>query len=295
MNNQTKSSPKPNFTSMWSLFVKAWPLVLVTVVLASSLTAMGVLAAIGTTDSSNPPSSTSSYSLEDVYNRLSTGSVGSQSTFTEPSVAPGTGTMHTINDIMGQLPALDVNGAGPTEVLSGKTFWGLTSGRWGPQTGQRYGGCTCSGSLEGTRWCDNGDGTVTDLLGGNNGAGRCLVWVKDASWGGTKPWRNISTDCSSPNYTCFDDAATRASSYGEQWRLPTKAELWAVRFEGIETVTSGTPRAFTNMQSSFWTSSSVAGNPNYVWVVSGGVPTSILKNISGYDIQLYVWPVRNGQ
>jgi len=110
--------------------------------------------------------------------------------------------------------------------------------------------CTCKGTLVGTRWCKNGDdmlgdGTVTDMT-------TCLVWLKYADWGGTKPWRNSSTDCSSPDYTCYDDAHTRAgnlcdgtqihtqvipghaplvyylkdgSSY-EDWRLPTQRELY---------------------------------------------------------------------
>ena len=45
----------------------------------------------------------------------------------------------------------------------------------------RYGGCTCTGTMFGKRWCDNGDGTVTDLT-------TCLVWLKKADWGGQKVW-----------------------------------------------------------------------------------------------------------
>ena len=41
------------------------------------------------------------------------------------------------------------------------------------------GGCT--GTLNGTRWCDNGDGTVTDLTTG-------LVWLKDATCVGQWSW-----------------------------------------------------------------------------------------------------------
>lgn len=44
-------------------------------------------------------------------------------------------------------------------------------------------GITCSGTLVGTRWCDNGDQTVTDMTTG-------LVWLKHADWGGTMPWRS---------------------------------------------------------------------------------------------------------
>ena len=90
----------------------------------------------GSPDSPGPPESTSSYTLADLYNRLSAGTTGSQSTFTEPSTAPGTGTMHTLNEIMAVAPVLDnTNGATSTYVLNGQTYWGLTSGEWGTSTG----------------------------------------------------------------------------------------------------------------------------------------------------------------
>ena len=49
----------------------------------------------------------------------------------------GTGTMHTIDEIMVAAPAADdTNGALPSEVVTGRTYWGLrTNGTWGPQTG----------------------------------------------------------------------------------------------------------------------------------------------------------------
>jgi hypothetical protein len=76
--------------------------------------------------------------LEQIYDRLDTGAAGTKMTsFTEPSAGPGTGTMHTLDDIMGIAPAADdTNGAAPGDVLSGKDYWGLrTDGTWGPQTG----------------------------------------------------------------------------------------------------------------------------------------------------------------
>ncbi len=81
------------------------------------------------------PSSTSWYSIEDIYNRLNAGTAGSQSTFTEPSVAPGTGTMHTLNEVMDKAPAADnTNGAVPGHVLSGKTYWSLRTDGSGSST-----------------------------------------------------------------------------------------------------------------------------------------------------------------
>lgn len=107
--------------------------------LGSGVLAFGVgrlSAAPGTLDSPAPPDSTYSYTLEDIYNRLDSGAAGARSTFTEPSSGPGTETIHTLKQIMDEAPAVDdTNGVTQTHVLAGKTFWGLTSGQWGPQTG----------------------------------------------------------------------------------------------------------------------------------------------------------------
>jgi len=162
--------------------------------------------------------------------------------------------------------------------------------------------CTCKGTLYEKRWCDNGNGTVTDLT-------TCLVWLQKADWGGIKPWRNSSTDCSSPSYTCYDDAHTRAGilkaadyawlsdgSVEGDWRLPTKTELAGL--------VNGTPNlrctsgpcdlyAFTGVQSDFyWSSTTYAPNPGSAWRVymgSGGVS---FDNKGDYDY--CVWPVRSG-
>ena len=112
--------------------------ILIAVVLVTLGFGMGRLsAAPGTLDSPALPENTQSYSLEDIYNRLDAGAAGAQSTFTEPAAGPGTGTMHTLNEIMDKAPAEDnTSGAVPGEVLSGKTYWGLrTDGTWGTQTG----------------------------------------------------------------------------------------------------------------------------------------------------------------
>jgi hypothetical protein len=345
----------------------------------------------GNLGSPSPPGATSSYTLEDIYNRLHDGTQGSPSTFTEPASGPTAGSGHTLDEIMAQAPeAVDYQyGATAAHVLSGKTFWGLTPdlGTWGPRTGsmpdreaynastyqaaeqgkiyfeapagyydgsdwvsatnaqvraldadfvagniksgvkifgvtgsyactgnattedvlypktfsnsssegltgQRYGGCTCTCAtctLNGTRWCDNGDGTVTDLLGyTDEGDGRCLVWVKDASWGGEKPWEDCIND---------DDAHGRAASYEAgpyaRWRLPTWGELHGLT-HGVEAVTSDTPRAFTGLgvYDMCW-SSTASGSPDHraVAVALSGTYEAPLSKWMDYC----VWPVRNGQ
>ena len=101
------------------------------------LLGLPVSVSAGDLDSPSAPDATSSYTLEDIYERLNAGTPGAQSTFTEPATGPTAGTMHTLNDIMGKAPAKDdTNGAGVGNVLSGKTFWGLLpGGGWGFQTG----------------------------------------------------------------------------------------------------------------------------------------------------------------
>ena len=65
----------------------------------------GVLNAAGNgpVDPPNPPGTTSSYTLEQIHQRLTTGNYfAKQSGFTEPASGPGTGTMHTLDEIMAQ-------------------------------------------------------------------------------------------------------------------------------------------------------------------------------------------------
>lgn len=92
-------------------------------------------------DSSAPPDDTNSamYTLQSICERLSSGATGSKrgATFVEPPSGTITAVVCSLNDIMNAAPAEDnSNGALVTEVLSGKTFWGLrTDGTWGLQTG----------------------------------------------------------------------------------------------------------------------------------------------------------------
>jgi hypothetical protein len=153
----------------------------------------------------------------------------------------------------------------------------------------------CEGNLSsGGRWCDNADGTVTDMTTG-------LVWLKDAGWGGTKRLR-----CEASYAWCsddWDDAHARAGllkdgmagaglSDGSEegdWRLPTKSELVGI-VQGDEAVSSQTPHWFTGVQSYYyWSSTTDANDTAFAWFVymsSGYVSGNIKTNLS------YVWPVR---
>ncbi len=143
----------------------------------------------------------------------------------------------------------------------------------------------CEGALStGGRWCDNADGTVTDMTTG-------LIWLKDAGWGDRKAW--IDWDSK--------DAHTRAGilrdgtgglidgSVEGHWRLPTVSELIGITQEP-EAVRYSTPRWFTELQPGYyWSSTTDAGSPASAWLVvmdSGNVSK---RNKSS---QYFVWPVR---
>ncbi|MGB4804626.1 MAG: hypothetical protein WBV59_18395, partial [Anaerolineae bacterium] len=75
------------------------------VVVVLAVAGVGLLNAAGNgpVDPPNPPGTTSSYTLEQIYQRLATGHYfAKQSGFMEPASGPGTGTMHTLDEIMAQ-------------------------------------------------------------------------------------------------------------------------------------------------------------------------------------------------
>ncbi len=258
------------------------------------LIATAAIVLAGSLDSSSPPASTSSYNLEDIYNRLDSGAAGTESTFQEPSSGPGP-TGHTINGIEQKLPSKDdTNGATTADVVDGKTFWGLNSasGEWGEQTGENEVCVTCNGTMNGTRWCDNGDGTVTDMETG-------LVWLQNASWGGEYAfWVDSSIGINAHNRAAqlWDGSPWEGSanlsdgSVEGDWRLPTLSELKGLT-SGTELALSGSPRAFTGIQSSsYWSSTASASRVFLAWDVSlyDGFVIDVLKTATHY-----VWPVRD--
>jgi hypothetical protein len=113
-------------------------------ILSGTITLAMVFAAgtalAGGLDAPAPPTAPGSamYTGGDIYNRLTTGAAGVKRSgpFAEPAAGPAAAG-RTLNEIMAAAPAADnTNGAKVTDVLSGKTFWGLrTDGTWGHKTG----------------------------------------------------------------------------------------------------------------------------------------------------------------
>jgi hypothetical protein len=296
-------------------------------VAANLLLAWQVLA--GNPDSPGLPTdlASESYTLEDIYQRLIAGAAGTKSTFTEPAAAPGTGTMHTLNDIMDAAPTADnTNGATTADVRAGKTFWGLNAagGGWGlrtgigtiatyptmlPKTGDSYDDVCCTGEdgelQKGVAWPNprftiNGDGTVTDNLTG-------LMWLQNANCAGVRRnWATalsdvaqLNTDGTMNSKDCGD--TSDGGSHQTDWRLPNLRELHSLAHYGVSDPavpnTAGTGQwsagdPFNDVQSDgYWSGSSFADDPSIAWPVDlwyGDMYATVKTNTN------YVWPVRGG-
>jgi hypothetical protein len=148
----------------------------------------------------------------------------------------------------------------------------------------------CEGTLSPLgRWCDQENGTIKDMT-------TELVWLKDAGWGGGRPW----ADC-----TTFNDAHIRAGtlyagmsgaglsdgSVLGDWRLPTINELVDITV-GDEYIRHDQMYFFTNVQDWYYWSST-PNSPTAmlaVWVVHMDTGTAV---VAGYFQTYNVWPVRN--
>lgn len=224
--------------------------------------------------------------LTTVDGDLATGNV--RSTVTLFGVA---GDPNVVNTSSGDATAVD--------LLTGKKAWVDGTEITGTYTAAP---CTCSGTLSGTRWCDNGNGTVTDLLGSTvNGKlqGRCLVWLQNANCSmvvlagilkiSTLNWFDAVIWSSAVKN---GDCGLSDGSVEGDWRLPTKTEL-QVLTTGTEQVRSGTPGPFTSIQPAYyWSSTTDAIGTSFARDVSLGN-----GSVAGGGKTMpndYVWPVRGG-
>ncbi|MCP4362378.1 MAG: DUF1566 domain-containing protein [Chloroflexi bacterium] len=280
-------------------------LALITAVLTLALPiTFNVLA--GNIDSSAAPNATNSYTLEDIYNRLDASTAGSQSVFAEPAAGPGS-TMHDLNSIMGVAPALDAaNGASAADVANGKTFWGLTSGQWGVQTGTGIISATYAAAVPKTgqtisyatgddgdlergvawpnpRFTDNSDGTVTDNLTG-------LIWLKDANCFSGRNW---TTALSDTNSLADGSCGLSDSSSAGNWRLPNIRELHSLIDFSQYTPALPVGYPFTAVQSTnYWSSTTDNCCTFRAWSVD--LTSGFIFN-GDKGFSYYVWPVRAGQ
>ncbi len=219
------------------------------------------------------------YTLEQIYTRLSGGGNSVKMTaFTEPSSGPGTGTMHTLD----QIYALALPGRAP---------------KTGQTTSYAAGD---DGDVEkGVPWPDPrfvaNAGVVTDNLTG-------LIWLQNADCAGVnRSWQSALDDVTSLNATgkmnandCGD--TSKGGSHQTDWRLPNLRELQSlIDYEMTDpALPSGHP--FTGVQTYFyWTSTTRAADATEAWrvgFVNGRVSLGGTKTMSDSNS---VWPVRGGQ
>jgi len=187
------------------------------------------------------------YSINDIYNRLDTGSAGTVPTgeFTEPTEAPGA-TGHTLNEVMQKAPAVNAYAAKESQVAKGKKYWSLEDGNWGEKTGNLVGGVSTAGgtfSLLG-RWCDNGDGTVTDTTSG-------LIWFKRGDY--IESFDAMKSSMITANMSNGYPADLSDGSSRFDWRQPTANELLSIT-SGVEAISPASQYFFTGIQpGNYWT------------------------------------------
>ena len=143
--------------------------------------------------------------------------------------------------------------------------------------------CACEGTLSsGKRWCNNGDGTVTDMA-------TCLEWLQDSDCMGTMNWDDA---IKRPIEELRDGLCglSDGSLWGD-WRLPKAAELWGI-CQGDEAIASYDQFWFTGVQLAYyWSRTRVENSEVCIYNVMPGVGTYSLCNRAN---NYYVWPVRAG-
>ncbi|MBF0496685.1 MAG: DUF1566 domain-containing protein [Deltaproteobacteria bacterium] len=150
---------------------------------------------------------------------------------------------------------------------------------------------TCKGQLSPLgRWCDNGNGTVTDMTTG-------LVWLKDAGWGGQYPlWidKADGVDAISRVAQVKDGnpATLSDGSLEGDWTMPTLKQLNIIA-TGTEAISYFDRYFFTHVLGAYWSVTTYTDIPNsYAWWVSlvdGGHGYTLATNSKS------VWPVRDGR
>jgi hypothetical protein len=251
--------------------------ILIVVALITLSFGVGRLSA-GSPDAPGGPNSAAAqmHTLDQIYQRISNGGTDApaMTAFTEPSTAPGTGTMHTLDEIF------DLVG---TSAHVPRTAAGL---------------CPCIGDpgddailRKGVLWpsprfTNNNNGTVMDNLTG-------LIWLQNSNCFGTQTYLQALADAN--NLASPQCSLTDGSTAG-QWRLPNVRELLSLidysKFSPA--IPSGTP--FTNVQASvrYWSSTYVANNSAAnAWNIDFDIGT-VNRNQAKTNTY-YVWPVRGGQ
>ncbi len=217
-----------------------------------------------------------------------------------------TGDPNVVNTSSGDAAAGDIR-TGKKAWVDGAEVTGTLDPDAIPCSGPRWSNAEVNSN---GRWCDNGDGTVTDLFG-HNGRGKGLVWLKNAGWGGKKAWRadGVVVEEYAAPLESYDTGHTRAGilsstmsgkpgdlndgSVVGDWRLPTIKELEALT-HGTDQIRYGTPGLFSGIgPNGYWSSTTNSHILPYLAKI-------VLMNVGTVEDRLkhelhYVWPVRSRQ
>jgi hypothetical protein len=250
--------------------------ILIVVVLITLSFGVGRLSA-GSPDAPGGPNSAAAqmHTLDQIYQRISNGGTDApaMTSFTEPSTAPGTGTMHTLDEIF------DLIG---TSAHVPRTTRNLCPcGSPGDDSELRKGVLWPS-----PRFTNNSNGTVKDNLTG-------LIWLRNANCFSTQTWAQALTDANGlANGQC---SLTDGSTAGD-WRLPNLRELLSLIDYNYSSPAfpDNSTSPFTNVQSlRYWSSNVVANNTSAAWDIDFDIGT-VNRNQPKTNTY-YVWPVRGGQ
>jgi hypothetical protein len=261
------------------------------VVIGLLLAAAGIALAGGLNPPAGPGESSSQmYTLEQLYQRLTTGNYYSkQSEFSEPASGPGW-TMHTLDQIM----AL----AQPRALANRVAKTGQTQIHYTYDDGYYQYGidpavaptcCDIRGAYNtpmwtGVRFTDNGDGTVTDNLTG-------LIWLKNANCFSPLSWQDALN--SAHSLTIGACGLTDSPPLGYHWRLPNVNELHSLIDFGHMNPALSLGYPFTGVKFCdscfYWTSTSYSLAEAWIVTLYDGLVYYANKGIS-----LYLWPVRGG-
>lgn len=251
----------------------------------------------GSTNAPAAPTDVASamWTLNDIYNVMNTRTTnitlrGGQTAFVEPSSGP-TGTMHTLNEIM----ALVTNRAPVAKASSGTWLTYLPS--YTPVAGEDWyaNGGNNGVAWPGTRFTDNGNGTVKDNL-------TDLIWLKNVNVANTPTnWSaalslvvELNTSGTMKGIGALD--TSNGGSHQTDWRLPNIRELTSLLDYSRKNnaLPPGSPFA-GSPNASWWTSSTYpadsAGTSAYSVSMANGTVLNSLKTVT----TCYVWPVRGGR
>ena len=215
-----------------------------------------------------PPETTSSYTLEHIYDRVDTGTAAESITFTEPISGPVVGTMHTLDEIY------DLLGERAFVPKTGQTMSYTVGGDGDLQMGIQW---------PIPRFTDNGDGSVTDNLTG-------LVWLKNANCFGSRVWANALSDA---NELAAGYCGLTDGSNAGDWRLPNIRELQSLIDYSQYSIALPSDHPFTDTEAHYWSSTTFAEEPSFAWWVNLGLGSvDYADKTSTFRCVL---PVRDGQ